>query len=51
MKLPENHHHRNDSSHKDEHGHHNHRHGGGDFTDYTDAVSEYKKVFRQREMC
>jgi carbon-monoxide dehydrogenase catalytic subunit len=50
MKLPEIHHHRDDHSHNDhshrddEHGHHNH-HGGGDFTDYTEAVSEYKKSF------
>lgn len=45
MRIPENHHHRSDSSYKDEHGNHNHHHGRGDFTDYTDAVREYKNSF------
>lgn len=44
MKLPEIYHH-DDHSHKDDHDHHNHSHDGGDFTDYTEAVSEYKKKF------
>jgi len=45
MKLPEIRHHHHDHSHKDEQGHHNHHHGGGGFTDYTEAVAEYKKSF------
>lgn len=45
MKLPEIRYHLHDHSHKDEHGHHNHYYGGGDFTDYTEAVAEYKKSF------
>ncbi len=48
MKLPENHPHPYDHFHKDKHDRHNH-HGGEDFTDYTEAVSEYKKSFPTKE--
>lgn len=52
MKLPEICHHRHDHenghSHKDEHGHHNHQ-SLGDFTDYMEAVAEYKKSFPTKE--
>lgn len=43
MKLPEIRHNNNDHFHGNELGHHSH-HCVGDFTDYTKAVTEYKKT-------